>query len=137
MIKTCKREHIWDNEKYKQCNLCQAISNGPAKKKWRLNNLEKDRKYKREYAQINREKTENSRRKCRYGIGPEEYKTMVDLQDGKCAICKIAPLKDIDHCHLSNKVRGLLCHPCNLLLGNARDNPEILRWAADYLESNQ
>jgi hypothetical protein len=36
------------------------------------------------------------------------------------------PVTDIDHDHKTNKVRGLLCHACNLTLGLARDNVEIL-----------
>lgn len=41
-------------------------------------------------------------------------------QDVKCGICGkgLDSLKwDIDHCHETNKVRGLLCHACNIWLG--------------------
>ena len=40
----------------------------------------------------------------------------------------------IDHDHTTGKVRGMLCHDCNTSLGKFRDNPDILRKAADYLE---
>lgn len=49
-------------------------------------------------------------------------------QDGKCALCDIqlhmpyrysadAQGARVDHCHKSGKVRGLLCHACNILIG--------------------
>jgi hypothetical protein len=43
---------------------------------------------------------------------------------------------DVDHCHSSEKVRGLLCNPCNSMLGHARDNVFILKAAANYLEKH-
>lgn len=40
----------------------------------------------------------------------------------------------IDHDHESGNVRGLLCHPCNVVLGFVRDNPDRLRALINYLE---
>ena len=40
---------------------------------------------------------------------------------------------DVDHDESTGLVRGLLCRPCNLLLGNARENPFILASAYSYL----
>ena len=131
MIKTCKRQHTWDNETHKTCSTCRDKRSA----EWKVKNPIARKKYSLAWRNTNKEKAIASQRKSRYGITAEDYNTLSKLQNGKCAICKIADLKDIDHCHLSNKVRGLLCHPCNLLLGNAKDNPEILRNAADYLES--
>ena len=42
----------------------------------------------------------------------------------------------IDHCHVTGKVRGVLCPECNHMLGKAKDNPVLLRRAADYLEES-
>ena len=41
----------------------------------------------------------------------------------------------IDHDHQSGKTRGKICLSCNKALGHAKDNPDILRNAADYLEA--
>jgi hypothetical protein len=53
-----------------------------------------------------------------------------------CEICKkpkeLKELK-VDHCHKSRKIRGLLCHKCNVLLGMCLDNKKILRNAIIYL----
>lgn len=57
-----------------------------------------------------------------------------------CDICfEVIPITKviIDHCHLSKKIRGCLCMPCNLLLGLAQDSQEILISARQYLELYQ
>lgn len=67
-----------------------------------------------------------------------DYELMLKDQKGHCAICKEKldenKRLDIDHDHNTGEVRGLLCMHCNLLIGHARDNPEILRQAAKYLD---
>jgi hypothetical protein len=50
----------------------------------------------------------------RYGLSQPEYLTLLEKQDGKCAICKRKPKRFVvDHCHNTLKVRGLLCDACN------------------------
>jgi serine/threonine protein phosphatase PrpC len=39
-----------------------------------------------------------------------------------------------DHCHQTGKFRGWLCRKCNLMLGNAEDDPSRLREGAAYIE---
>ena len=57
---------------------------------------------------------------------------------GSCEICgekctQSARLS-IDHCHRTGAVRGVLCQRCNRILGMAKDSPNMLRLAAEYLE---
>ena len=52
----------------------------------------------------------------------------------KCEICQRSLKLNRDHCHKTNLTRGLLCTPCNVMLGLARDNIEVLEQAIDYLE---
>jgi len=65
---------------------------------------------------------------------------LLKRQKRKCAICrrnlaKVPPQQQhVDHIHGTGFVRGLLCKSCNNMLGNAKDNPDILRQAADYLD---
>lgn len=79
--------------------------------------------------------------KQNYGISIEDYELMLMAQGGKCAICGSADTGTtksdhffVDHCHSTNHVRGLLCHHCNLGLGNFKDNPRFLAEAITYLE---
>lgn len=78
-----------------------------------------------------------------YGITIEDYDIMSESQGHVCAICGNAETAKnqygikrlaVDHCHQSGTVRGLLCADCNRALGMFRDNPNLLRKAADYLE---
>lgn len=73
-----------------------------------------------------------------YGLSRDDVARMFLGQGKCCAICKSTTprtTKDwhIDHCHTTNRVRGILCNPCNLMLGYSRDNPDVLRTAAVYL----
>lgn len=77
----------------------------------------------------------------KYGLTPETYDDIFRAQDFKCAICKTPDAPDkrawqIDHCHKTMKVRGILCRNCNLMLGMALDNPDTLLSAAGYVERN-
>lgn len=73
----------------------------------------------------------------RYGLTPERYSELLEMQGGRCAIClseqTVKRRMYVDHCHGSGKVRGLLCHQCNCVLGMAKDNPKTLAAAIEYL----
>jgi hypothetical protein len=73
----------------------------------------------------------------KYGLEPEDKKTLIEKQNNSCAICgyKFGQKEGdmhIDHCHTTNVVRGLLCNSCNTGLGHFRDSPELLNKAAEY-----
>lgn len=68
-----------------------------------------------------------------------ELKDTVQDHSGLCDICSQGPTGrwnslNIDHCHVSGKFRGMLCGQCNMALGGFRDDPQLLRKAAEYLE---
>lgn len=69
-----------------------------------------------------------------YGITAEEWQTLFDEQKGMCAICGVNNVRDVDHSHVTGKVRGLLCNPCNQALGLFNDNKTRLTEAINYLE---
>ena len=69
-----------------------------------------------------------------YGITTEDYETLLEIQENCCAICGDGDKKlVVDHCHATGKVRGLLCHHCNVALGMFKDNKTILQSAMEYL----
>jgi len=58
----------------------------------------------------------------------------------KCEICGSPPRYRkrlaFDHCHTTGKFRGWLCERCNSVLGYVKDNSELLRSLATYLDRN-
>ncbi|MFF3453265.1 endonuclease VII domain-containing protein [Streptomyces sp. NPDC002730] len=81
----------------------------------------------------------NARIQKTYGLSAEDYQKLFEFQGGRCAICQETRKTNlaVDHCHKTEAVRGLLCARCNsqLLARGARDRAQVLRRAADYLES--
>lgn len=75
-----------------------------------------------------------------HGITQWDYDQMAKRQDGRCMICHCEangkPL-NVDHCHNSGRIRGLLCSPCNMALGLFKDNPLRLLSAVVYLARGQ
>lgn len=74
----------------------------------------------------------------RYGITTPEKIFLLEKQSYKCLICEdrlsfsgLPAGRDItgpviDHDHTTNKVRGIICHSCNRMLGNIDRNPELI-----------
>lgn len=86
--------------------------------------------------QVSREKIGGSRTYHlfrRYGISAAEADVMLDLQNGRCAICAAAPAVHVDHDHSTGAVRALLCFNCNGGLGQFKDDPDLLGVAAEYV----
>lgn len=84
----------------------------------------------------------NSNLQRNYGITLEDYDDMLLDQKGVCAICGTDDPKGkgrfhVDHCHTTGKVRGLLCHHCNVGLGHFEDNIERLLDAIEYLRAGK
>jgi hypothetical protein len=88
-------------------------------------------------------KKDNNDLRKKYGITMNDYHIMFAAQNGKCKVCGTAELEsgkfrmNVDHCHKTGKVRGLLCGGCNRAIGQLKDSPELLRKAADYLEESK
>jgi hypothetical protein len=92
----------------------------------------------RECKECMKDRAKKNFRKRRYGLTFDQYQEMVSLQGNLCAICQMTEAENgkllaIDHDHQSGKVRQILCDDCNRMLGSARDNPQILVAAAEYL----
>lgn len=73
----------------------------------------------------------------KYNLQISDVQAMYLEQFGRCKICSEALPFDkvnVDHCHSSGKIRGLLCSSCNKMLGFAKDNIKTLEKAIKYLE---
>lgn len=75
-----------------------------------------------------------------YGLTRVEWLTLLDSQGYRCAICNtddFGAKPHTDHDHLTGAVRGILCHRCNLALGNVRDSVDVLERMIAYLLSHR
>ena len=136
------------NGKYRR-SRCKAC-NTKAVKQWRIEHPDRVKQANLQWQRDNRERhnangrafrkrhpgmsTEYNHR-YRYGITLAERREIERQMGNQCPICKKIGELVTDHDHNTNRIRGLICRECNLLLGNAYDNPEVLRNAAEYLEA--
>ena len=97
-------------------------------KRWRLAHPERARDVQRRH-----------RYKKIYGLTVEQYDSLLARQHGQCAICGTSTPRGrynkwhIDHDHVTNEIRGILCNKCNAGLGFFKDDAELLRAALKYL----
>jgi hypothetical protein len=89
--------------------------------------------------------TVNSRKshlKLKYGMTVEEFDSLFQKQNGKCAICLRSHIPGkrpwhIDHDHKTGKIRGILCKHCNVMLGMSQENTEVLNSAISYVRTTR
>jgi len=109
----------------KLCGMCQACNQKRCNKWYSENKL----------------RQKNNRLKQSYGVTLEEYNRILGAQAGVCAICKLPPSGayksamslNIDHCHTTGKIRGLLCNKCNSGIGFFQESVELTAKATEYL----
>ena len=115
----------------KECKWCNQIFQTQAPSHLFCSDDCKDTSYTNSYFQQN------------YGISYNQIKELLVKQNYVCAIChtkgfKIHPNSlldlNVDHCHDTKQVRGLLCPNCNRGLGLFKDNTHSLQNAIKYLE---
>jgi hypothetical protein len=70
-----------------------------------------------------------------YGITEVVRAKVISLQGGCCSICREERPLVVDHCHKTQRVRGLICGRCNSQLGNIADSVDKLRAKATRIES--
>jgi len=114
-----------------QCRQWRIKNRGKIKKRdntWYINNKK-----------IVLEKQYEYNLKRYYGINIEQYNDLFSKQEGKCSICNKhqTTLKNklvVDHDHATGEIRGLLCKKCNVMIGFAEENIEILENTINYLK---
>ena len=110
---------------------------------WRKNNSERVRASQQKYNDANPDRDRFYRLRILYGLTQDQFDAMLAEQGGVCALCGNPPATEgakttlvlhVDHDHVTNRVRQLLCHTCNQGIGLLCDDPALLRKAADYIE---
>jgi len=124
------------------CKACEAADAAEHRKE----HPDRHAQAKRDWEEKNHELHEKQllRSKARVlGLDPKMIVTHFESHHGLCDLCGQPPtgvkkngrprVLAIDHCHTSGEFRGLLCTACNLGLGMFRDDPDLMRRAADYV----
>ena len=77
--------------------------------------------------------------KTRYGLTNEEYYRLAEKQGFKCAICgrTIGNVLNVDHDHVTGRIRGLLCRYCNVLVDIIETKSTLLEKVRAYISSRQ
>ncbi len=108
------------------CKKCTNIRS----KKFRANNLAASKRWVRK-----------SKLKLKFGISPEAAEKLIDATiNGVCEICAKHEYHNnkqalsIDHDHATGKIRGVLCHRCNLFVGFCNEDIALLEAAIVYLK---
>src|SRR3546814_13941249 len=89
---------------------------------------------------LRKRKKRDSDLRRKYGITIEQYDELLKKQGGGCGLCGKTPEEEgkslaVDHNHVTNEIRGVLCSYCNhRIIGRHRD-PTLLRRMAEYVES--
>jgi len=122
------RERVEVPEGYKYCRRCDSIKPFA---EWHRNVRQSDGLS--GYCKSCRAELSRLRHlKKTFGLTPADLAALVASQGGTCAICD-GPPQHIDHDHATGKVRGVLCGPCNMGLGQFGDDPQRLMRATTYL----
>ena len=112
--------------KFQYCRDCYPVMKQEYDRERRIKNVEKDPHF-------------DKRRdlKKHYGISLEDYDRLFLGQGKKCAICKSARANGkgwhVDHDHETGRIRGILCHFCNLGIGHFKDDVASIDRAISYL----
>lgn len=111
--------------RYWKCRSCVSIEHKQKRQSWGPQQKLRNQRYQLKF------------RLKKFGLTPEDYDRILSEQDGKCAICfggNGESLFNLDHCHATGKVRGLLCDECNWALGHFDDDIPRIQTAIRYLE---
>ena len=133
---------------HKICSTCKKLTNMNLFAKNSMGKYKKQSQCKScrtAYYQAHKEplqkRIRNNMLKRSYGIEQKDYEILLKNQNGKCAICDIKAenhrhsVLNVDHNHITKKIRGLLCNNCNRALGHFQDSILNLESAVKYLKN--
>ena len=126
-----KKDKLNHTDTHRQCRSCKemvSFENMPLR--------HSDKKFDSYCTPCVSEKMRVKNLENKYGITIKEYNTLLDAQDGVCAICFGVEKNKlcVDHDHDTGEVRGLLCSKCNRGIGLLGDKVDALQRAIDYLK---
>jgi hypothetical protein len=137
----CKECHNKEHREYYEENKPVILKNH---KEYKQNNKKKIVENNKKWHIKNKDRRKNLYLQREYNITLEKYNKIFIEQNGCCAICGIHQSQlnvslHVDHNHINNEVRGLLCYPCNSALGalKADNGLDLLNKAIDYISKGK
>ncbi len=129
----------YQNNKEVYLERAKIFIRSEKRKEWRKKNKEKSAKY-----GSDRWRSHGKYKKDHlkvYNMDAEDHALLMYIQNGACAICKTPEIElntslSVDHCHITNKIRGLLCNKCNRTLGLLEDNIDTINNLILYLQKD-
>lgn len=134
-----KKETKEYNEKYhkkhkKKANACS--------REYYHKNKEVEKEKRREFRRKNPEKMKDQDLRKNYGLSLDKYNKIFSIQKGCCVICgkhqsELNRALCVDHNHITNSIRGLLCPKCNVGIGMLcvdENETELLKQAIKYIK---
>ena len=115
-------------KKYRAKGLCVTCY----ERALRAKRPEYHRRMRWRWLKANPHKAKLSRIRRIYKISAAEYQAFLDRANNSCEICSSKKNLRIDHDHKTNKVRGLLCQRCNVLVGHIEHSKD--RLGLDWLQ---
>lgn len=128
-----------------RCQVCKDANNDYSRAQKARLRTEEPKKHGTYSAYMNhgcrceecKEAGRNARLIRRYGISAADLETLISQQSGNCALC-LRSLNTrkwvIDHDHVTEEVRGVLCYSCNGALGRLNEDADLIEAAIRYLE---
>lgn len=110
-------------------------------RRWFLANHEKHLAYSARRRKEKPRLVVSGKLKAMHGITLEQYEAIAASQNHACAICGTPQAEQkrkmaVDHHHGTGRIRGLLCHNCNVGIGNLKDSKQILTKALNYIHEH-
>lgn len=125
-----RKSKLGKNGLRSQCRPCERTVENERRRN-SLEHKEKEKKWNK--TEKGKLKAKRGRIKFTFGISLEEYESYFEVANNKCQICDSEENLVLDHCHITLKIRGVLCSKCNVALGMLKDSIEILDKAKNYL----
>lgn len=129
---------VYTRQRYAE-NRARLLAADRAYKKRNRERLNAEaREYQAKYRDRIRVATKEARLRRKYGLSGNQWQALFASQGSACAACRAtAPGGSgrwhTDHCHDTQKVRGILCHSCNVALGLLQESPSRILALHAYL----
>ena len=119
----------------RECRSCVSERNREYGTSNRSRRNERLREWRRRNPDAARAKDLRARLMRKYGLTPTEVDELRSEQGDRCLLCDATDRElVVDHCHVTGRVRGLLCRSCNTIVGQVELAPVLLDRLPDYLD---